>query len=61
MADAVEDNEYREAAQQLFEAMANDPSRTAEGRAVWVQELLMKWPWLRPNPWMPKRTGNDGG
>ena len=45
-----------DAAQQIFEGAAEDWLGTEDERKVYVKAVLFRWPWLRPNPYQPRRT-----
>lgn len=49
--------EYKEAAQQFFEASLEFFSGSDFERAIYAQGCVARWPWLRPNRWMKESDG----
>jgi len=53
---AVKVTEAVDAAQQLFEGAVEDWRGDIAGMKVFVKAVLLRWPWIRPNPYQPKRA-----
>ncbi len=53
---AVKVDEAVDAAQQIFEGTADEWQGDLKGRAVYIKAVLLRWPWLRPNRYQPRRT-----
>jgi hypothetical protein len=49
-------SEVMDAAQQLFEGVADEWRGDPKGRDVYVAAVLLCWPWLRPNRYQPKKA-----
>lgn len=49
-------HEARDAAQQIFEGTVEEWRGDPKDRTVFVRAVLLRWPWLRPNPYQPNRA-----